>query len=167
MTPTTIRLAIACLVLACVPVIAIPNSELSQIKTCVAIGGTRGQASPPKTISVVGAAKGYYLLRIGDRAGNPPYERIIKLSPCRTVFIDQAGDAPSKYGIAGMSDALIDSLVLQSVQFDIRAQGKEKFFRRIASSAKDGTLYIPPDVYKALKKEGFTTKARVILFDPK
>jgi hypothetical protein len=151
----------------CCPAMAIPKPDLQQIKTCVAITVARGQASPPKSIILVGESKGFYLLRIGDRAGNPPYERIIKIQPCKTVYIDQAGETPSKYGIPRLPMEVVDDLVLQSVQYDIRTQGKEHYFRKIASGAQHGKLALTPEVYKALKKEGFKPNAQIVLFGSK
>ncbi len=164
---TSIKLSIALSAFLCLPAIAVPKTELQQIKTCIAIGGTRGQASPPKSIAVVGASRGYYLLRIGDRAGNPPYERIIKLRPCKTVYIDQAGQTPSKYGIPFLPRDIVDDLSLQSVRYDIRAKGKQKYFLQVSASAQKGQLALVPEFYKALKKEGFMPKAKVILYDPR
>jgi hypothetical protein len=162
-----IRFLSVCSVLFCLPAIASSNVDLRAIKTCVAVGGARGQASPPKSIAVVGASKGYFLLRISDRAGNVPYERIIKLNPCKTVYIDQAGQTPSKYGIPSLPMTIVDDLSLQSVQYDIRAQGKAKYFERVSRGVRNGRLELVPEVYKALKKEGFTPKAKVILYAPR
>jgi hypothetical protein len=161
------KFVIACSLLFCFPAMAIPKSDLQQIKTCIAIGGTRGQASPPKSIILVGESKGFYLLRIGDRAGNSPYERIVKLRPCKTVYIDQAGETPSKYGIPRLPMEVVDDLSLQSVQYDIRTQGKDKYFRKIAAGTRNGKLALVPEVYKALKKEGFKSNAQIVLFGSK
>lgn len=149
--------------LLCLPATAVPQKNLQAIKTCIAIAGTRGQTAPPSKITVVGESKGFYSLRIGDRA-NHTYERVIRLDPCKTIYIDQAGETPSMYGIPRFPRDVVDDLAIQAVRYDIKIYGKAQYFQKVESMAKNQKLYLVPELYKALKKEGFVTKNKVILF---
>jgi hypothetical protein len=158
-----ITIALISLIVLMPNAIALPSSEQAKIAACAKTGQTN--SSPINKVVIQAKVGDFYQLSVGKK-NEPGWEMILKLNPCRLVYLNPMGDPYSQYGVKDLPNSVIDAFESKRVANEIKKQGREAFFSSIINSAQNGVLEFPPETEKALIGQGFKLPSGVRIVHP-